>query len=106
MIIPIIKKESDREPVTEAVARLEAIAKQAGIRVKVGEGWERGKEGGGAAGGHRQAGGNSGQGELEGGEGNDFREGRKGRKGRKGNGGDRVIVQWRPIRPSPSKRPG
>ena len=35
MIIPIIKKESDREPVTEAVARLEAIAKQAGIRVKV-----------------------------------------------------------------------
>ena len=42
VIIPIIKKESDREPVTEAVARLEAIAKQAGIRVKVGEGWDCG----------------------------------------------------------------
>ena len=41
VIIPIIKKESDREPVTEAVARLEAIAKQAGIRVKVS--WRGGK---------------------------------------------------------------
>ena len=36
VIIPIIKKETDREPVTQAVARLEAIAKQAGIKVKVG----------------------------------------------------------------------
>ena len=47
MIIPIIKKESDREPVTEAVARLEAIAKQAGIRVKVS--WRGGEECGAVA---------------------------------------------------------
>ena len=35
VIIPIIKKDSDREPVSEAIAKLEAMAKQAGIRVKV-----------------------------------------------------------------------
>ncbi len=35
VIIPIIKKETDREAVMEAVSRLEAAAKTAGIRVKV-----------------------------------------------------------------------
>lgn len=36
VIIPIIKKDADREPVMAAIARLEAAAKAAGIRVKVG----------------------------------------------------------------------
>ena len=35
VIIPIVKKEADRVPVMEAAAKLEAAAKQAGIRVKV-----------------------------------------------------------------------
>ncbi len=35
IIIPIVKKETDREPVMAAVAKLEAIAKAAGFRVKV-----------------------------------------------------------------------
>mmetsp|Transcript_26702 Transcript_26702/g.58223 ORF Transcript_26702/g.58223 Transcript_26702/m.58223 type:complete len:570 (+) Transcript_26702:100-1809(+) len=35
VMIPIIKKEGDQEPVMEAVAKLEAAAKAAGIKVKV-----------------------------------------------------------------------
>jgi hypothetical protein len=34
VIIPIVKKETDREPVMAAVAKLEATAKAAGFRVK------------------------------------------------------------------------
>ncbi len=33
--MPIVKKEADRVPVMEAVGRLEAAAKGAGIRIKV-----------------------------------------------------------------------
>ncbi|GAX72561.1 hypothetical protein CEUSTIGMA_g17.t1 [Chlamydomonas eustigma] len=35
VLIPIIKKETDREPVMAAIAKLEATAKSAGFRVKV-----------------------------------------------------------------------
>ena len=35
VIIPIVKKEADREPVMQSIAQLEAAALTAGIRVKV-----------------------------------------------------------------------